>query len=140
MRLIDEQYLKTPWYGLSRHLRRQGFRVNRGLRWRLRRTPLGVLLRDLTPNQVWLLLNGATRDDCTWQAIEHHGSPRIFVLRRCRRRLRNTIAPRSSTPIKGRSSPVLIGSTSSKRTTSKSRWTAKVAGWTMFLSSGCGAH
>ena len=32
MRLIDEQYLKTPWYGsrqMSRYLRRQGHRVNR---------------------------------------------------------------------------------------------------------------
>ena len=58
MRLIDEQYLKTPWYGsrqMSRHLRRQGFRVNRKrirrlMRKmdlvavaRLRRTPLGVI-------------------------------------------------------------------------------------------------
>ena len=32
MRLIDEQYLKTPWYGsrqMCRDLRRQGYRVNR---------------------------------------------------------------------------------------------------------------
>ncbi len=32
MRLIDEQYLKTPWYGsrqMRRYLRRQGYRVNR---------------------------------------------------------------------------------------------------------------
>ena len=32
MRVIDEQYLKTPWYGsrqMSRHLRRQGHWVNR---------------------------------------------------------------------------------------------------------------
>ena len=32
MRLIDEQYLKTPWYGsrqMSRYLRRQGHWVNR---------------------------------------------------------------------------------------------------------------
>ena len=32
MRLIDAQYLKTPWYGsrqMRRHLRRQGYRVNR---------------------------------------------------------------------------------------------------------------
>ena len=32
MRLIDAQYLKTPWYGsrqMTRHLRRQGHRVNR---------------------------------------------------------------------------------------------------------------
>ena len=30
MRLIDEQYLRTPWYGsrqMARHLRRQGYRV-----------------------------------------------------------------------------------------------------------------
>jgi putative transposase len=32
MRIIDEQYLKTPWYGsrqMTRHLRRQGYAVNR---------------------------------------------------------------------------------------------------------------
>ena len=32
MRLIDEQYLSTPWYGarqMARHLRRQGYRVGR---------------------------------------------------------------------------------------------------------------
>lgn len=32
MRIIDEQYLKTPWYGsrqMTRHLRRQGHDVNR---------------------------------------------------------------------------------------------------------------
>ena len=32
MRLIDAQYLKTPWYGsrqMRRYLRRQGYRVNR---------------------------------------------------------------------------------------------------------------
>jgi len=32
MRLLDEQYLKTPWYGsrqMTRHLRRQGHGVNR---------------------------------------------------------------------------------------------------------------
>ena len=32
MRLIDAQYLRTPWYGsrqLARHLRRQGYGVGR---------------------------------------------------------------------------------------------------------------
>ena len=32
MRLIDAQYLSTPWYGsrqMARHLRRQGYRVGR---------------------------------------------------------------------------------------------------------------
>ena len=32
MRLIDEQYLHTPWYGarqMMRHLRREGYRVGR---------------------------------------------------------------------------------------------------------------
>ena len=32
MRLIDEQYLSTPWYGarqMARHLRRQGYSVGR---------------------------------------------------------------------------------------------------------------
>ena len=32
MRLIDEQYLRTPWYGsrqMARHLRRQGYSVGR---------------------------------------------------------------------------------------------------------------
>ena len=32
MRLIDEQFLETPWYGsrqMARHLRRQGWRIGR---------------------------------------------------------------------------------------------------------------
>ena len=32
MRLIDEQFLETPWYGsrqMARHLRRQGYSVGR---------------------------------------------------------------------------------------------------------------
>ena len=32
MRLIDEQFLETPWYGarqMARHLRRQGYTVGR---------------------------------------------------------------------------------------------------------------
>jgi putative transposase len=40
MRLIDEQYLRTPWYGsrqLARHLRRQGYRVGRKRTRRLMR-------------------------------------------------------------------------------------------------------
>ena len=79
MRLIDEQYLKTPFYGsrsMTRHLRRLGYRVNRKHIQRLMRL-MGLeaiypkpktsrphpehkiypyLLRDLTidhPNQVW---------------------------------------------------------------------------------------
>ncbi len=79
MRLIDEQYLKTPVYGsrsMTKHLRRQGYRVNRKRVQRLMRI-MGLeaiyprprtskahpehkvypyLLRKLTidrPNQVW---------------------------------------------------------------------------------------
>lgn len=79
MRLIDEQYLRTPWYGsrqMARHLRRQGHCVGRKRVRRLMRL-MGLksvapgpntsrkapghpvypyLLRDLTitrPNQVW---------------------------------------------------------------------------------------
>jgi putative transposase len=79
MRLIDEQYLKTPFYGsrsMTRHLRRLGYLVNRKHTRRLMRL-MGLeaiypkprtsrpnpehkiypyLLRDLTidhPNQVW---------------------------------------------------------------------------------------
>jgi putative transposase len=79
MRLIDEQYLKTPFYGsrsMTRHLRRLGYRVNRKHIQRLMRL-MGLeaiypkpktsqphpehkiypyLLRDLVidhPNQVW---------------------------------------------------------------------------------------
>jgi len=79
MRLIDEQYLKTPFYGsrsMTRHLRRLGYRVNRKRIQRLMRL-MGLeaiypkpktsqphpehkiypyLLRDLVidhPNQVW---------------------------------------------------------------------------------------
>ncbi len=79
MRLIDEQYLRTPWYGsrqMKRHLRRQGYTVNRKRIARLmtlmglmavvpgphtstphRRHPVyPYLLRGLTidqPDQVW---------------------------------------------------------------------------------------
>lgn len=79
MRQIDEQYLKTPWYGsrqMARHLRRQGIKINRKRVQRLMRQ-MGLmaiapkpgtsrpapahlvypyLLRDLTidrPNHVW---------------------------------------------------------------------------------------
>lgn len=79
MRLIDEQYLRTPWYGsrqMARHLRRQGYDVGRKRIRRLMRV-MGLvsvapqpntsrkspghpvypyLLRDLSvdrPNQVW---------------------------------------------------------------------------------------
>ena len=41
MRLIDEQYLETPWYGarqMTRHLRRQGHAVNRKRTGRLMQT------------------------------------------------------------------------------------------------------
>ena len=79
MRQIDAQYLKTPWYGsrqMTRHLRRQGHRVNRKRIRRLmrkmglvavapapdtsRRHPRHAvypyLLRDVTitrPDQAW---------------------------------------------------------------------------------------
>ena len=66
MRLIDEQYLKTPSYGsrsMTRHFRRQGRKVNRKRIQRLMRL-MGIpehkifpyLLRNLTidhVNQVW---------------------------------------------------------------------------------------
>ena len=79
MRLIDEQYLETPWYGarqMARHLRRQGYGVSRTRIGRLMRL-MGLcaiyqkpntskphpqhklypyLLRGMTidkPNQVW---------------------------------------------------------------------------------------
>ena len=79
MRLIDEQYLETPWYGarqMARHLRRQGYGVSRKRIGRLMRL-MGLsaiyqkpntskphpqhkiypyLLRGMTidrPNQVW---------------------------------------------------------------------------------------
>jgi len=79
MRLIDEQYLKTPFYGsrsMTRHLRRLGYRLNRKHLQRLMRL-MGIeaiypkpktsrplpehkvypyLLRDMNidhPNQVW---------------------------------------------------------------------------------------
>ena len=79
MRLIDEQYLRTPWYGsrqMARHLRRQGYGVGRKRVRRLmrlmglvsvapkpntsRKAPFHpvfpYLLRDLVidrPNQAW---------------------------------------------------------------------------------------
>lgn len=52
MRLIDEQYLKTPWYGsrqMKRHLRRQGHRVNRKRIRRLMRQ-MGLVAVAPAPN------------------------------------------------------------------------------------------
>ena len=52
MRLIDEQYLKTPWYGsrqMSRHLRRQGHWVNRKRIRRLMRQ-MGLVAVAPAPN------------------------------------------------------------------------------------------
>jgi putative transposase len=49
-------------------------------------------------------------------------------------------APRSSTPIRARSSPMPTSPTSSKNTPSPSAWTARAAGSTTCSSSGCGAR
>jgi putative transposase len=52
MRLIDAQYLKTPWYGsrqMSRHLRRQGHWVNRKRIRRLMRK-MGLVAVAPAPN------------------------------------------------------------------------------------------
>jgi len=52
MRLIDEQYLKTPWYGsrqMRRYLRRQGHRVNRKRIRRLLRK-MGLVAVAPAPN------------------------------------------------------------------------------------------
>jgi len=52
MRLIDEQYLKTPWYGsrqMRRYLRRQGYRVNRKRIRRLLRK-MGLVAVAPAPN------------------------------------------------------------------------------------------
>ena len=52
MRLIDAQYLKTPWYGsrqMSRYLRRQGHKVNRKQIRRLMRK-MGLVAVAPAPN------------------------------------------------------------------------------------------
>ena len=52
MRLIDAQYLKTPWYGsrqMRRYLRRQGYRVNRKRIRRLLRK-MGLIAVAPAPN------------------------------------------------------------------------------------------
>lgn len=49
MRLIDEQFLRTPWYGarqMARHLRRQDFPVNRK---RIRRLMRRIGLTAVAP-------------------------------------------------------------------------------------------
>ena len=49
MRLVDEQYLKTPWYGarqMARHLRRQGYGVGRK---RIRRLMRLMNLKAMAP-------------------------------------------------------------------------------------------
>ena len=58
MRLIDAQYLKTPWYGsrqMRRHLRRQGYRVNRKRIGRLMRN-MGLVAVAPAPNSGLALL------------------------------------------------------------------------------------
>ena len=49
MRLIDEQYLSTPWYGarqMARHLRRQGYGVGRKrIRRLMRKMGLSAIYR-----------------------------------------------------------------------------------------------
>ena len=147
MRLIDEQFLETPWYGsrqMARHLRRNGWCVGRH---RVRRLMLKMglapiyqhpktsephpqhkvypyLLRHLTidrPNQVWCadvtyipmrrgflylvaIMDWASRKVLSLAAVEHDG---CRLLRRGvgggHRSL--SASPRSSTPIKARSSP-----------------------------------
>jgi len=181
MRLIDEQYLKTPWYGsrqMRRYLRRQGYRVNRKRIRRLmqkmglvavapapntsRRHPqhkvFPYLLRGMAitqPDQVWCadvtyipmahgflylvaIMDWATRRVLSWQlsntleadfcvealceAIEKYGCPSIF----------------NSDQGSQFTSADWIDEL--KTNSIKISMDGKVAGWTMFLSSGCGAH
>ncbi len=60
MRLIDAQFLETPWYGsrqMARHLRREGHAVGRKRIRRLMATmglaPIYQRPRTTVPNQVW---------------------------------------------------------------------------------------
>ena len=99
MRLIDAQFLETPWYGsrqMARHLRRQGWRVGRKRIRRLMRK-MGLvpiyqkprtsaphpehrvypyLLRDLAierANQVWcadVILGSSSRTGSTFRCAE----------------------------------------------------------------------
>ncbi len=181
MRTIDEQYLKTPWYGarqMARHLRRQGYGVGRK---RIRRLMRLMNLRAIAPGPqtsrrnpahkvypyiceidrsnmptrsgvrispnmslthgfvyVVAIMDWQTRHVLSWrlsttqdtdcclealeEAIERYGKPLIF----------NTDSAASSPAVRGR--------VRFTKRASVSRWTAKVAGWTMCSLSACGAQ
>ena len=57
MRLIDEAFLETPWYGsrqMARHLRRQGYMVGRMRVRRPRPTRTSTRNRTVTINQIYV--------------------------------------------------------------------------------------
>jgi putative transposase len=182
MRLIDEQHLRTPYYGsrqMSRHLRREGYAVGRKRIRRLMqkigpcvvyqrpRTSIPAanqeiyryLLRDLEidrPNHVWCadityipmrpgflylvaIMDWASRKVLAWResntsntldtefcigALEDelgkYGVPKIFNSDQGSQSRRGAFQIRKVANVK------------------ISRWTAKVAGWTMSSSSGSG--
>ena len=88
MRLIDEQFLETPWYGsrqMARHLRRNGWCVGRH---RVRRLMLKLGLAPIyqrpktsephPQHRIWPYLLPSTSS--AWRAAVHRSSPSIASL------------------------------------------------------------
>ena len=180
LRVIDEQFLETPFYGsrqMTRWLRRQGDTVSRKRVRRLMRR-LGVhavcqrprtsqshpghriypyLLRDLQitqPNHVWCtdvtyiplqrgflylvaVMDWASRTVLSWR-LSNTLEANFCVEALHERRSSAMALLRSSIATRAANSPVSSSPTCSKRLAFVSRWTARAAGWTTCLSSGCG--
>ena len=159
MRLIDEQFLETPWYGarqMARHLRRLGYGVSRKRTGRLMRV-MGLspiyqrpntskphpehvvypyLLRGMTinaPNQVWcadVSYIPMRRGFLYLVAIMDWASRKVLSWRPWKMPWHGTGTLRYSTPTRGASSRALLLPARSKMPVSVSQWTARGTGWT----------
>ena len=103
-----------------------------------------VLGRDVHPADARLSLSGRGHglgepEDLGLAAVEH---ARVELLCRSLGRGARTLRapPRSSTPTRGANSQAWPSPTGSRTPGSKSRWTARAAGWITSSSSGCGAR
>ena len=179
MRLIDVQFLETPWYGsrqMARHLRREGYMVGRkrirrlmarmGLEPIYQRPRTTVphpdhqvypyLLRELVidrANQVWCadityipmrrgflylvaVMDWSTRKVLSWRVSNTMDVE--FCIEALEEALNRLVGPKSSTLIRGVSSPRrgLLAFYGTRACVYP--WTDAGVGWIMCLSSGCG--
>ena len=147
MRVIDEQFLETPFYGsrqMTRWLRRQGDTVSLFQRPRTSQAHPAhrvypYLLRDLQitrPNHVWCT-------DVTYIPLQRGFLYLVAVMDWASRkvlswRLSNTLDARFCVDALHEALERYGPPTCSRRLASASRWTARAAGWTTCSSSGCG--